>query len=49
MRKNKIPDDDFTLTIINEAIEAVLQDNNLEKINRILGRVSAGIRSFNIL
>ncbi|SVE64759.1 uncharacterized protein METZ01_LOCUS517613, partial [marine metagenome] len=47
VRKNKIPDDDFTLTIINEAVEAVLQDNNLEKINRILWRVSAGIQFIN--
>ena len=49
MRKNKIPDDDFTLSIINEAVEAVLQENNLEKINRIMWRVSAGIQPFNIL
>ena len=47
VRKNKIPDDDFTLTIINEAVEAVLQENNLEKINRILWRVSAGIQFIN--
>ena len=49
VRKNKKPDDDFTLTIINEAVEAVLHENNLEKINRILWQVSAGILPFNIL